>query len=61
MFSDEVLYDTEARSPEYDNAVNQSTEPVDPEERARQEAEWKEELAKVSESVGVCLVYMRFR
>ena len=39
-------------SPEYDNAVNNSLPgtPVDPEERQRQEEEWKAELAKVRQN-----------
>lgn len=37
----------EQTSPEYDNVVNQSNQEVDPEERARMEEEWKQDLAKV--------------
>ena len=46
------FYDTigeSISSPEYDNAVNNSLPgtPIDPEEKRRQEEEWKAELAKV--------------
>lgn len=34
-------------SPEYDNTLNQNNVPMDPEEKERQEEEWRTDLAKV--------------
>eukprot|EP00918_Siedleckia_nematoides_P097330 GHVU01213428.1.p1 GENE.GHVU01213428.1~~GHVU01213428.1.p1 ORF type:complete len:212 (-),score=43.90 GHVU01213428.1:3526-4161(-) len=42
---------TDMTSPEYDNAVNQNSLSVDPEERARQEEEWKTELIKLEDEI----------
>lgn len=35
-------------SPEYDSVPSQHNVPMDPEERERQEEEWRTELAKVA-------------
>lgn len=38
-------------SPEYDNTLNQSNVPMDPEEKERQEEEWRTDLAKLEEEI----------